>query len=373
MRPPVRSGSPDLMSGELGARGSELSKILYGAVTTIGATSEHRLRAFRRTGHQVQCFSFSDRVYGAPPSRWLADRFQFSPGVAQLNHDLIEVASREKPDLIWLDKPIWVYPRTVERLRGLCGMVVAYTPDDPFGPRGDRVWRHFKPSLDLYSAHVVPRDVTRTDFEARGVKKVVVKPFGFEPSIHLPPGSLGLAPPKEFDFTFIGYPHDERATWIADALARFSGLKFGLFGEGWGPYMPKLAKHGVTWRGAVWNDHYVDVIWRSRLSLSFVTRSNRDVMSHKAIEISAAGTAAMVEPSPIHSEVFVDGESAIFFSQADQLGEAIERALADPEALLAVGVKAAAAVRAAGLSNDDIIRSALAELGYQPEATAGRS
>ena len=355
------------------ARGGELSKILYGAVTSIGATSEHRLRAFRRTGHQVHSFSFNDRIYGPmPASRWMADRLQLAPGVGQLNDELVEVASRERPDLIWLDKPIWVYPRTVERLRRLCKMVVAYTPDDPFGPRGDQVWRHFQPALSLYSGHIVPRRVTQADFEAKGAKNVLVRPFGFEPSLHLPPDWLGLASPKSFDFTFIGYPHDDRARWIMQTVAQFKSLKFGLFGQGWGPHKADLARQGVTVQGPVWNDSYVDVIWRSRLSLSFVTRSNRDVMSHKAIEISASGTPALVEPSPIHNDVFVDGESAIFFSQADQLGEVIERALADPDALSAVGARAVKAVRDAGLSNDSIIRSVLLELGYEPETTPQR-
>jgi spore maturation protein CgeB len=339
-------------------------KILYGGVTTFGSTSEHRLRAFQRCARQVVGFSFSDRLESSIPlMRRMSERLLVSPGVSRLNADLIEVVARERPDMVWLDKPTMVHPRTIETLRAGGRQVVAYMPDDPYGPRENDIWRHFTPALDLYSAHAVPRDVTKQDFEARGASKVIVLPFGHEPTIHFPPSQLGITPRKEFDVSFVGSPQDDRLPWITDLARRLKGHSFGVFGPGWGPHANALRRLGVECRPPAWNDAYTDVIWRSRLSLSFINRSNRDEMSRGAIETSAAGSVALMEPSAIHDRTFADGRSAVFFSDPNALPDIIERSLADPNALSQIAAAAPEAVRRAGLSNDNIARSALLRLG----------
>src|ERR1700761_9434174 len=93
-------------------------KILYGGITAFGSTSEHRLRAFRRTARQVVGFSFSDRLETSVPlMRRISARLLVSPGITRLNQDLIETVERERPDLIWLDKPTMVHLKTIEKLR----------------------------------------------------------------------------------------------------------------------------------------------------------------------------------------------------------------------------------------------------------------
>jgi len=340
-------------------------RILYGGPLNLGSTSEHRLRAFRRSiSEDIVEFPFERYLASAnPPLRRLTERFLASPAISAINRALLQTVEATRPDCVWLDKPVYFHAKTIERLAACGAKTVSYMPDDPFGPRNDSVWRHFKAALPHYWGHVVTREVTRQEFFERGAERVVSVPFAFEPSLHFPPGAIGLSPPKSLDLSFVGSPYDDRADWIMKLATDLPELKFGLFGPGWNRYAGKLEHAGIICNPSIWNDQYREVIWRSKLSLSFVTRSNRDELSHKAIEIAASGTAVLVEPSPVHNRVFRDRESAYFFDDPTALSDVVRTALARGEEFKKIGSNGAKSVRAAGLGNDEILCGALDGLG----------
>jgi hypothetical protein len=173
---------------------------------------------------------------------------------------------------------------------------------------------------------------------------------------------------------FVGSPYDRRAEWIMRLAQESPGLRIGLFGPGWRKHAAALRAAGLECRAPVWNDAYRETVWRSRLALSFITRSNRDELSHKAVEIAACGVPVLVEHSPVHSRVFRHGQSAFFFVEPEQLSTVVREALAMSGELGRVGLAAAAAVRAAELSNDQVLTRIFHELtatqlAAAPEAT----
>jgi spore maturation protein CgeB len=339
-------------------------RILYGGNLSLGSTSEHRLRAFRRSiSGDLIAFPYERYLErGLPQLRKLGERFLVSSGIAALNRALIRIIEETRPECVWLDKPIYFHANTIRRIREIGAKAISYMPDDPYGPRNDFVWRHFKSALPYFWAHVVAREITRRDFVERGAERAVCVPFAFEPSLHFPPTSIGLSPPKDFDLSFVGSPYDDRAKWIIKLASELPAVRFGLFGPGWERHASKLRTAGISCQPAVWNDQYREIIWRSKLSLSFITRCNRDELSHKAIEIAASGTPVLVEPSPVHSRVFRHQESAYFFSNPNLLSTVIRDALSKGDDLKRVGANAARAVRSAKLSNDDIMYDALHKL-----------
>jgi spore maturation protein CgeB len=341
-------------------------RILYGGPLNLGSTSEHRLRAFRRSvSEDIVEFPFERYLASAlPPMRRITERFLVSPAISAINRALLQTVAATRPDCVWLDKPVYFHPKTIERLAASGAKTISYMPDDPFGPRNDAVWRHFTAALPHYWGHVVTREITRREFCDRGAKRVVSVPFAFEPSLHFPPGAVGLSPPRSLDLSFVGSPYDNRAEWIMKLATDLPDLRFGLFGPGWERHAARLKKAGISCNPSIWNDQYREVIWRSKLSLSFVTRSNRDELSHKAIEIAASGTAVLVEHSPVHNRVFRDRESAYFFDDPNTLSEVIRSALGRGEEFKKIGLHAAECVRAAGLSNDVVLCGALDGLGF---------
>lgn len=340
-------------------------RILYGGPLSLGSTSEHRLRAFRRSV-SVDIVEFPFERYLAStsrPVRMLTERFLVSPGIRAINKALIHAVEVDRPDCVWLDKPIYFHADTIEHLRAKGVSAVSYMPDDPYGPRNDSVWRHFKAALPHYWGHVVTREVTQREFLANGARRVVRAPFAFEPSLHFPPSAVGLSSPKTLDLSFVGSPYDNRADWIIRVATDLPGIRFGLFGPGWERHAARLKAAGIVCHPSVWNDQYREVIWRSKLSLSFVTRSNRDEMSHKAVEIAASGTAVLVEPSPVHNRVFRDRESAYFFDDPNLLPDVIQSALARGDEFKKIGLNGSRSVRVHGLGNDEVLWRAVRDLG----------
>ena len=350
-------------------------RILYGGILNLGSTTEHRMRALCRSVAQ-DVAEFDYDPYLATPNPLfgrLRDRLLVSPGIAALNKALVSRVETQMPDYVWLDKPVFVHPRTVRRLSELGARIISYMPDDPYGPRRDPVWRLFRAALPHYWAHVVTRDVTRREFIARGARRVIHVPFAFEPSIHFPAPPAVPARPREFDVIFVGSPYDQRASWIMRLAQESPGLRIGLFGPGWHKHAAALRAAGLECGPPVWNDAYRETVWRSRLALSFITRSNRDELSHKAVEIAACGVPVLVEPSPLHSRLFHHGQSAFFFAEPAQLSNVVREALAINGELDRVGRAGAAAVRAAGLSNDQVLTGIFSQLPATPPAAAAEA
>jgi hypothetical protein len=368
-----RKGNPVGTGVQRTLAGAAVMRVLYGGPLSLGSTCEHRLRAFRRAVcTDVIEFPFEKHLAsGNFLFRKLTDRFQFSAALMRINTALLEAVERGKPDWIWLDKPIYFFPETIERLNSIGVITIAYMPDDPYGPRDDGVWRHFKTALPCYWGHVVPRELTRVDYIERGARRVVTVPFAYEPSLHFPPQTLGLRPPKTLDVSFIGSPYDDRAKWITKLVNDIPQLSFGLYGPGWRKHRSLLNSAGIVSNPGVWNDQYREVIWRSRLSLSFVTRANRDESSHKAIEIAASGTATLVEPSPVHNRIFRDQKSAYFFNDPNELSSVVRHALEHANEMEAVAANGARAVRSGGFSNDEVLSYAVAALELRTNKNHG--
>lgn len=350
-------------------------RILYGGILNLGSTTEHRMRALRRSvAEDVVEFNLDPYLATSNPLFGrMRERLLVWPGIAALNRMLVSQVETQTPDYVWLDKPVYVHPQTVRRLSESGARIISYMPDDPYGPRGDPVWRLFKAALPHYWAHVVTRDVTRREFIARGARRVIHVPFAFEPSIHFPAPPALPAAPQEFDVIFVGSPYDQRANWIMRLARESPGLRIGLFGPGWRKHAAALRTAGLECRPPVWNHAYRETVWRTRLALSFITRSNRDELSHKAVEIAACGVPVLVEPSPLHSRVFRHGQSAFFFAEPAQLSAVVREALAMSGELERVGRAGAAAVRAAELSNDQVLAGIFRRLTAAPPAAASEA
>ena len=94
-------------------------KILYAAGLSPNDSSLYRLWALERLGHQVIPFNFFPYESQNATLRKIIYRVAAGPHVDRFNRDLIQTAEREKPDLLWADKMLWMHPRTLGHLRSL--------------------------------------------------------------------------------------------------------------------------------------------------------------------------------------------------------------------------------------------------------------
>lgn len=325
-----------------------------------GTSSRRRADIFDSLGIQVTRVD-AERHLDAPFfAKQRAIRLQTGSLIDEINREIVQRLD-DKPDAVFLDKPIFVRPETVELMNARGIRTLSYMPDDPFGPRKDGVWRLFLKSLPLYDLHVVPRSVSASDFRTAGAKAVIVRDFSFDPSVHIPDPSRATF---SYDVSFIGSPHDDRPEflWRLKEMLKSADITLSVMGPRWRHW--RYRRHGARLNSqpAVWGYEYGEAIRSSKASLAFVTRSNRDEISHKAIEIAACGRAPVIDNHGRHTEIFEDCVSALIFNDPYDCAQKIIEAWRSPNLLNEIGQNAARRVRELGLSEEEFVKLAIKSL-----------
>lgn len=322
---PQRTARPgDAASGAL--------KILYAAGLSPHDSSLYRLWALERLGHRV----VSLNVYEYVPSNALLDKITFrlaaGPWVNRLNRDLLQMAEREKPGLVWTDKLLGMQPRTLEKLRAMGIATVSYMIDNPFGTRGDPGWRLYMKDIPYYDLHVVQRDANFADYRQRGARDVIKIQTAYEPTVHFPPPPDWSDANRDRDVSFVGTPYDDRAETLAWLAKHGFGVVISGNRRSWQRALPSDEFASLYREGELYLKQYREAIWRSKINLSFLTWANKDEFVHKSFEIAGCGGFLLAERSEGHMQRFREDEEAVFFSGRDELAAKIRRYLPDEAA-----------------------------------------
>ena len=326
-------------------------KILYAANLSPNDSALYRLWALERLGDQVVPLNYLSYASSSAMVHWVIYRLVMGPHVNRFNRDLIQIAEREKPDLLWADKILWMQPSTLDHLRSLGVATVSYMIDNPFGPRRDPGWRLYMKDIPLYDLHVVQRDKNIADFRARGARDVIKIQTAYEPTIHFPPPEGWSDANRDREVSFIGTPYDDRA----EVLTKLS-QEFGVTISGSRPIWqraltpPAFAK--LFREGELYQQQYREAIWRSKINLSFITHSNQDEFVHKSFEIAGCGGFLLAERSQGHLDRFREDEEAVFFTGYDELAAKIRHYLPDEAARARIAAAGRARALRDGYHND---------------------
>ena len=328
-------------------------KILYAAGMSPNDSSLYRLWALERLGHQVIPFNAFDYVPRNMVMRKIAQRLVTGPGVARLNRDILHIAEREKPDILWADKLLYMRPQTLDRLRALGVATVSYMIDNPFGPRQDPGWRLYMKDIPHYDLHVVQRDRNILDYTSRGARDVIKIQTAYEPTIHFPPPEGWSDADRDRGVSFIGTPYDNRAQFLTRLWKEFNLPVTVSGGLVWKPALGSEATAAIyRGNGELYRDEYREGIWRSKINLSFITHSNCDEFVHKSFEIAGCGGFLLAERSDGHKQRFREDEEAVFFSTIEECVEKIRRYLPDEAARTRIAAAGHARAVRDGYHND---------------------
>ena len=218
-------------------------KILFAGMLGAESTARHRLNALARIGHEVVPFDFSNYLGGLGRiSNWVYHRALIGPRVWRMNVDLRAAAGSAHPDIILIDKGIFVAPSTVSYLSGRVGVTIQHNLDNPFGSMGEKSWRLLIEAIPLYDIHFVPREINLQDYQAAGAKQVIRVPLAFEPTVHYPPPPEWNEGSRLIDVSYTGAPYDDRADFIARLLTDH-GIAVDVRGNRWDRRLaPEIAR-----------------------------------------------------------------------------------------------------------------------------------
>jgi hypothetical protein len=285
--------------------------------------------------------------------RKISMRLAAGPWVSRLNCDLLEIAERERPDAVWTDKLLAMRPETLKALRRMGIATVSYMIDNPFGRRGDPGWRLYMRGIPFYDLHVVQRDANIADYMSRGARDAIKVQTAYEPTIHFAPPAGWSDAQRDREVSFIGTPYDERGEFLTRLWREF-GLPVAVSGGLiWRKRLTAEA-HSAMYRGhgELFRDEYREGIWRSKINLSFLTRSNHDEFAHKSFEIAACEGFLLAERSDGHMQRFVEDEEAVFFSSIEECAEKIRRYLPDEAARAKIAAAGRERAERCGYHND---------------------
>lgn len=328
-------------------------KILYAAGLSQNDSSLYRLWALERLGHEVIPFNSYEYHPRNPLVRQIVLRYHRGAAVSRLNRDLSAIAEREKPDVLWADKLLAMRPETLDYMRALGIATVSYMIDNPFGTRQDPGWRLYMKCIPHYDLHVVQRDKNILDYSSRGARDVIKIQTAYEPTLHFPPSAGWGDKDRDREVSFIGTPYDDRATTLSN-LMKLHDINVVISGNErqWRRALSPESFSRMYREGELYQQHYREAIWRSKINLSFLTHANQDEFVHKSFEIAGCGSFLLAERSEGHLQRFREDEEAVFFSTFDELVEKIHRYLPDEAGRQRIAAAGCARAARDGYHND---------------------
>jgi hypothetical protein len=326
--------------------------ILYVSALTPHQSNLYRMWALERLGERVRALDVLDFNARNPLLQKVMFRLSAGPGVIRLNREILRLAEREKPEILWADKVLWLWPSTLRRLRQMGIVTVGYNPDNPFGTRSDPGWRLFLKSIPHFDLNVVPRERNIAEYRQHGARDVMSVQFAYEPTVQFPPPASWTDRARDRGVSFIGSPYDDRAA-IFTRLAQ-AGLPIVVSGSEamWSRALEPDVKARIFREGELSGEKYREGIWRSKINLSFVTKSNADEFAHKSFEIAACGGFLLAERSAGHTARFVEDEEAVFFGNEAELQAKIRQYLPAEAARRRIAAAGHARAARSGYDND---------------------
>lgn len=287
-----------------------------------------RAQALRELGHQVIEFPHDGYPDLSPMARVLS-RFTnvvFDPEVVVcFNQDFLSKFSEAKPEVAWIEKALMLLPETLCRAKELLPecVFVCFQDDDPLGFRIKErpFWTHFIEAIPLYDLHFVKKKVDLVEFSACGAARVELFLGGFYPGMFRPNPQEGIPPKFKNDVSFVGTAIDHRVGVIGD-LVRKHKIPVNVYGTLWNR-KPLYYRHRSLFHPGAVEHEYVNVICGSKISLGFVSSSNRDEYSMRTFEIPACKGFFLAERTPKHLELFEEGKEAEFFGSPEECAEKI--------------------------------------------------
>jgi len=335
-------------------------RILYVAPLGGGNTSLYRFHALQRLGQAAIPFD-CDRYF----SNWrivntLRCRYPAGPWIARINADLRAALRREKPEVVWFDKPVLFTPGTVREIQQSGAVTVCYNQDNPFGPRHDPGWHQFLRIYRRLDLHCLFRNADIPRYRQWGLKFIKIQ-LSYDPRMHFAPCGERPEGEQSREISYIGTPLEERPAFLRQLIEAYK-LPVTISGPRWEKAL-STEEYRRHVRGAMLKDGaYREAIWTSKINLAFVTKMNEEDVAHKAFEIAACRGFLLALRTPGHLACFEEGKEAEFFSTVEECAQKCRYYLAHPAEREEIARRGWERARRCGYDNDTQLARVLERL-----------
>jgi spore maturation protein CgeB len=299
--------------------------------------------ALCKLGHEVVAFPwFQYFLPCAGRLSWLdsilkraQNKYLMGPLLSRINREVLAVAAREQPDLVFVYRGTHILSSTLLRIRKASphAVIIGYNNDDPFAPNQfHRLFKHFLNGIPSYDLLLAYRHHNLDDFRHAGAKRVHLMRSWFIPERNFP---VDLDEDGVDDYgcevVFVGHYEDDGRLELLEEIVR-RGWKLRLFGPGydWDPVIRHSSElSSLLPVKLVWGAEYNKAICGAKIALCFLSKLNRDTYTRRCFEIPATKTMMLSEYSCDLASLYSEGEEAEFFRNKDEFLSKIEYYLAN--------------------------------------------
>lgn len=308
-------------------------RILY--LGANNGTSLQRFHALERLGHVpflIDPFSFipDNRLF----HKWYFETgaFGFESYVAKKILD--QIGSLEF-DLVIVNQGELVGAPLITELKRRFGKVINYNNDLPFGNRDNRKWRIYMKAVPHYDLMAVRSNTILDEVYKCGANKVIPVFMTADEVVHVPVELTELdADLYLSEVLFIGTWFPERGPFMAKLIE--AGIPLTVYGQRW----DKAQEWGVIrphWKGSGLHGlEYSKAIQCAKLNLGLLSKENGDRHTSRSIEIPAVGGLLFADRTDEHMQMYVDGEEAVFWGDADECILRCKELLEDEEMIKSI-------------------------------------
>jgi spore maturation protein CgeB len=341
-------------------------------------TSQHRLAALRRLGHDVTVVdsykAFEKfRLPQAFLERWIYKAGAFGLGGTVRRYVLSQVKGAAF-DMVFVDSGELLDSATIRDLKKLGNIVANYNQDNPYVPRDGLKWRLFLKALPFYDVVATHRASSAEGAKRAGAARVLLVREAADEAVHRPI-ELSVADRALFssEVAFVGTWMPERGPFLLRLVER--GVPLRIYGERWN-LAPEYSKlRACVVRGNLEGDDYVKAVRGAKIAIGLLSKGNADLHTTRSLEVPAIGTLFCAERTSDHLEMYEDREEAVFFDSADECADLCLALLAQPDRIAKISEAGSKRVRRNGDFNETllskIIDAALATQSNRTETTGG--
>lgn len=280
----------------------------------------------------------------------------YLPDSTAANQKIISSLKSKKFDMLWIDKGITIYPKTLKLAKKIYPniKIIGYSPDN-MALRHNQSQQYIE-SLPYYDYIITNKSYIIKDMKRLGAKNVIFVNNTYEPTFHYP-HNISDNDIKRLggDVGFIGAWEKERCESILYLVN--NGIKVRVWGGGkwlkYSNYSPnlKIEENGL------YSEDYCKALRAFKINLCFLRKINFDQQTTRSIEIPACGGFMLAERTNEHIALFEEDKEAAYFSSNEELVEKCKYYLIHNEERINIMKKGYLKTIKADYSNEGMIRS----------------
>ena len=334
-------------------------KVLYIGQYTNGTTSKMRADTLRSI-LQSQIFKIIDThvPFYNTHRLWRSFGFRYKRGllINNINKYIVAALKEETYDLIWVDKAVFITPKTTALLRSKASKLVHFTPDPAFTFHKSKL---FLKSLPYYDFLVTTKSYELEHYyKYIKTDKVLYATQGFDAKLHKPskhPFS------KKEGSVFIGHYEDQRAVVLEKLLQ--NDIKITLAGIKWDRFARKHQNNpNLIYLGdGVYGEDYVKTLQNAKMAWGALSKWVPELHTTRTFEIPACCTALATERNT-ETQLFFNDDEVVFYISDDELVDIVIYYMSHNEALEQISDKGCKKVKAAGYDYTTIISKILNQI-----------